>query len=79
MYLQTRASEQHGIKQAVYTLEASIQEAKAKIKHIQEYKCSHPNATKEYKADTGNYSKSDDRYWIDYSCPDCGKHWSKDQ
>ena len=41
--------------------------------------CSHVNASKKYCSDTGNWDRNSDSYWIDYSCPDCGKKWSVDQ
>ena len=41
--------------------------------------CEHENVSHEYKADTGNYSKSDDAYWIEHRCPDCAKFWTTDQ
>lgn len=34
--------------------------------------CEHPNVERSYGANTGNYSPSDDVYWTDYKCPDCG-------
>lgn len=42
-------------------------------------KCRHHHAVAEYKSDTGNWSKSDDRYWINFRCYDCGHVWSEDQ
>jgi hypothetical protein len=41
--------------------------------------CTHPNATKIPKSDTGNWDRSQDAYWNDCTCPDCGKHWSEDK
>lgn len=41
--------------------------------------CTHPNVTKKFKGDTGNYDPSADRYWIEWACPDCGKRWTTDQ
>jgi hypothetical protein len=41
--------------------------------------CAHPNASKQYGASTGNYDPSADSYWIDWDCPDCGKHWTTPQ
>jgi len=37
--------------------------------------CPHTNKRGEYKANTGNWSQSDDSYWIDVNCDDCGKWW----
>lgn len=42
-------------------------------------KCRHTNAVAEYGSDTGNWCKSDDSYWINYHCYDCGDRWVKDQ
>lgn len=41
--------------------------------------CQHPDATHKNKADTGNYDPSNDQYWTEHVCPDCGKHWTTDQ
>ncbi len=48
---------------------------------LQELKnlCSHPSATKENKSSTGNYDPSQDAYWRECVCPDCGKLWTEDQ
>lgn len=41
--------------------------------------CSHPNASKKYCSDTGNWDRSQDSFWIEYRCADCGKFWSVEQ
>lgn len=41
--------------------------------------CSHDGAIRTSRADTGNYSKSDDLYWYEFRCPDCDKFWSENQ
>lgn len=41
--------------------------------------CKHPNASKKYCGDTGNWDRSQDSYWIEYKCPDCNKFWTVDQ
>lgn len=41
--------------------------------------CSHPNVTKKYNSNTGNYDPTADSYWIEYRCPDCNKRWNEDQ
>jgi len=48
------------------------------LKQLQE-ECEHPNATYKYRADTGNWSRVDDTYWIEWRCPDCKKRWTTDQ
>lgn len=52
-------------------------ELRKKIEKIQS-ECLHKNLTYEYGADLGNWSKSDDCYWIAYHCPDCSKRWRVD-
>lgn len=42
-------------------------------------RCTHPSAKKESKSDTGNWDQSQDSYWKDCKCPDCGKRWTEDQ
>jgi hypothetical protein len=32
-----------------------------------------------YKSNTGNWSPSDDYYWVEFKCPLCDKRWSEDQ
>jgi hypothetical protein len=41
--------------------------------------CSHPDASKKHRGDTGNWDRNEDSYWIEYKCPDCGKFWTVDQ
>jgi len=41
--------------------------------------CPHHDVVSEYKSNTGNYDPSSDKYWINYTCPLCLKHWSEDQ
>lgn len=38
--------------------------------------CQHPNVMKTHKGDTGNYDPTQDSYWIEFHCPDCGKRWN---
>ena len=42
-------------------------------------RCKHVKATKEYKANTGNYDPSADSYWIEFECPTCLSRWSEPQ
>lgn len=44
-----------------------------------QHECTHPDVTKQYRGDTGNYDPSQDSYWINWHCPDCGKRWRTDQ
>lgn len=48
------------------------------IEEIQE-SCEHPNVTKRYGANTGNYDPQSDYYYIDWKCPDCRKVWTTEQ
>lgn len=41
--------------------------------------CPHTDVSRLAKADTGNWSPSDDRYWDDCVCLHCGKHWTEDK
>ena len=41
--------------------------------------CTHPDITKQYRGDTGNYDPSQDSYWINWHCPDCDKRWTTPQ
>lgn len=59
-------------------IRAVIANATAKLKDLQN-ECKHPMAEKINRGDTGNYDRSQDRYWRDCNCPDCGKLWTEDQ
>lgn len=41
--------------------------------------CPHPDVSKTYRGDSGNWDRSDDCYWIEFNCPDCNKYWVEDQ
>lgn len=41
--------------------------------------CPHTNHQRTYMADTGNYDRSLDRYWVQCCCPHCGRIWTEDQ
>lgn len=41
--------------------------------------CIHDDADHVNKADTGNYSPSDDSYWTEHRCKACNKFWMTDQ
>ena len=62
----------------IQRLKKNIVKAQARIKELQDI-CLHTNTTKKYGADTGNYDPHADRYWIDFHCLDCDKHWTEDQ
>jgi hypothetical protein len=69
---------QKQIRAVAIQLTQTINSAVAKRLALQEA-CPHPDATKEPKANTGNYDPSSDCYWYDCHCPDCGKFWTEDQ
>lgn len=48
-----------------------------KIEKIQT-ECKHRKCEKTSRGNTGNYSKSDDRYWNDCYCPYCQKRWTEE-
>lgn len=41
--------------------------------------CMHEDHSRVARSDTGNWCRSDDRYWYDCSCTLCGKTWTEDQ
>jgi hypothetical protein len=41
--------------------------------------CTHPNVILKHGANTGNYDPSQDCYWIDHHCPDCGLKWTREK
>lgn len=46
---------------------------------ILQEKCPHPDVSKKYCGNTGNYDPSADSYWIEFRCPDCKKFWTVEQ
>jgi Tfp pilus assembly protein FimT len=56
----------------------SISQARSALEALQA-RCRHPAATKTADSDTGNYCRSDDSYWFNCVCPDCGLRWTEDQ
>lgn len=59
---------------------AQINILQQKIDAIQNA-CSHPAecVTVKHGADTGNWNRADDSYWIDYHCSLCDKRWTEEQ
>lgn len=62
----------------VTKLKQKIKQLYGQIENIQT-ECTHPNVKKEYKASTGHYDPSCDKYWIEWDCPDCEKRWNTGQ
>lgn len=61
------------VKERLSAIRQIQADAQAMIKALQE-ECLHPLYTAKYGGNTGNWSESDDSYWIDLHCPEC--HWS---
>lgn len=59
-------------------IQRRIEKANADLKNLQN-ECPHENVIKNQRGSTGNYDPSDDCFWIEYSCPDCGKRWIEDK
>jgi len=66
------------IKEERESLESLSVAIRKRLKVLQA-RCDHMEATVHYKSDTGNCCKSDDRYWKEYHCPECGKRWEEEQ
>lgn len=66
------------VKRKAATIRKHIEKWNQSLISMQET-CTHINATHVNKADTGNWCKSDDNYWTEHRCPDCGKFWLTDQ
>lgn len=69
---------QKRIREQVAALKQEAINCTNKITELQR-ECPHFNAVETPKADTGNWSKSDDRYWTEFRCPDCGKIWIREE
>lgn len=67
----------NSIKTKILALREDIAGINKQITELQD-SCEHKNVKKEHKGDSGNYCRDDDRYWIEYDCPDCMKTWSED-
>lgn len=61
------------IKENVEHLMNKIEDYQMRISKHQD-NCKHEVVKGEYKADTGNWCKEDDSYWISAVCLDCQKH-----
>lgn len=65
--------------QKIEKLERDIATLQSLKCHIQNTECGHPRLQGKYEANTGNWDRNDDSYWISFKCPDCGKFWTEDQ
>ena len=60
-------------------IEVLQEELNTQIKILQE-NCDHQgDLTYEYQGSSDGWSRSDDDYWIDWHCNDCGKRWTTSQ
>lgn len=50
-----------------------------KIINYQDFTCKHFNVKRTPKSNTGNWDRTDDRYWLECKCEDCDKFWTEDQ
>jgi hypothetical protein len=69
---------QREIRENRENLQAHITSLSGEIDKLRE-KCTHPNVTKTPRSNTGNWDRSQDAYWYDFACPDCGKRWMEEQ
>lgn len=67
---------QEQIRQLREDLDARIDKLDEARRQLQ-LVCLHIGATQAPRSDTGNWCKSDDRYWYECSCPDCGLWWTR--
>jgi hypothetical protein len=69
---------QKDIREKREGLQEKIQKAQEDLALLQE-RCTHPAATKKARSDTGNWDRSQDSYWYECACADCGKKWTEPQ
>lgn len=64
------------IQNEIKALRQSIKDSQLKIQSIQS-ECPHESGVYAYGANTGNWSDSDDSYWIRCVCGSCDLNWSE--
>lgn len=69
---------QSAIRGLMTLYQAELERVSKSILALQQ-QCTHPVVTRIPKSDTGNYDRSQDRYWYDCRCVDCDKRWLEDQ
>jgi len=69
---------QEMIKNSVEELLKSVKDLNLLVIEFQVV-CTHPNASKEARSNTGNWDPSADSYWYQCKCPDCQKAWTEEQ
>lgn len=68
----------NNIKEQISAIRKTIRNEYDKIQQLQSI-CDHTGVLFKYSADTGNWYKADDKYWIEWRCPICDKRWDTDQ
>jgi len=64
------------------TISEKYQKLKVKLNKVQEdilklqAECTHVNVTQSKGSTTGGFDPNNDSFWIDHTCPDCGKMWT---
>jgi hypothetical protein len=66
------------IREKQEKLVAEIYRLQLRLAKLQE-ECEHTFATHTSRANTGHYDPSNDHYWYENRCTDCGKFWITDQ
>lgn len=67
---------------SIRTRRAALERHEAKTAaalQLLQIECPHPVPFAKYRGSSGNYDPSADSHWIEWRCPDCGKHWQTDQ
>lgn len=64
------------IDKALAKLRSKIIPYAVEMKIIQD-RCKHSETIKKYGGSTGNYDKSEDCFWVEYTCVDCDKKWTE--
>ena len=62
----------------VERLNKKISELSCQITELRKI-CPHENLVGVYKSDSGNWCSSDNSYWVELDCKDCGNAWHEDQ
>lgn len=63
------------MKKSILKINTEIKKLQLQKLNIQK-NCKHLNHTEKHGGDTGNYDPSQDCYWTNFECLDCGKMWT---
>lgn len=66
------------IRKRLLLLQGKLNKVYSEISDLRS-ECAHPNVIVTHHGDTGNYCQADDRYWKEFTCPDCGKFWNEEK